>query len=488
MPTAEEAPVVALAAINLAPNSKMRQLLLKRLRQLLWVTIALAVCVAIGATGLGIWWLTCLNGLPDIGEPFDVAEFRSFRVADDQNAFAYLRQANAKLTPIRGEKGDHGTYPGGPKFSWSTASPMWRDWAEANREVYELFRRGAGQADASLRDGDSSREVDPGNGMNLAILEGSRRQESGDTAGAWDCYRSVMQMITHCRRRGSAVQRYTGKRMNRGLLYQLTDWAADPKTTIAQLRVALEEVLKNEPNRDWNIVAIKSGYLELMRAIERPMPIPARQALEGEWTLRLGDMTLSPAMIDHLEAARGSCCASPSAAGAVLRLLCASYLAHEEARERPSRGPAVWARFTYQTSTNPIRTAKISVPLYPTSPEAPKEARALSPEKLAGWLVSTLDARLELVSSHNQLWPWPPERMVDSRGDADRPAHRNLVIMLATELYRRERGSLPPSEEALVGTYLKSLPEEYSPDVNDGTAAARRVDGGHVNASENSLR
>ncbi len=123
MPTTDEATVVAPAPTNAVPTSKMRQLLLRRLRQLLRATIALAICLTIAAMGLGIRWLTCLNGLPDIGEPFDVAAFRSFRVPDDQNAFAYLRQANAKLTPIRGEKGDHGTYPGGPKFSWSSASP-----------------------------------------------------------------------------------------------------------------------------------------------------------------------------------------------------------------------------------------------------------------------------------------------------------------------------------------------------------------------------
>jgi hypothetical protein len=29
---------------------------------------------------------------------------------------------------------------------------------------------------------------------------------------------------------------------------------------------------------------------------------------------------------------------------------------------------------------------------------------------------------------------------------------------------------LPSSEEALVGTYLKSLPDDTSPDVDDGTA------------------
>ncbi len=447
----------------------MRQLLLKRLRQLLRATIALAICLVIAAAALTIWWLTSLNGLPDIGEPFDVAAFRSFRVPDDQNAFTYLRRVNEKLTPIRGEKGAYGTNHGARNFSWASASPMWREWAEANHEAFKLFQLGARQPDASQGDEDSASRADPGRGMTLASIEGSRRQESGDTAGAWECYRSVLQMITHCRRRGSMVQRYEGRRANRWLHYQLTDWAANPKTTIAQLHVALEEVLKNEPNPDWYIAAVKSGYLELMHAIERPMPVSAQQQLEGEWTLRLGDMTLSPAMIDYIETARRFLLREPERSRRVLRLLCASYPAHAEARERPPSAPAVWARFTYQTSTNPIRTGKITVPLYPASPEAPDEARALPPEKLAGWLVSTLHARLEVVSSHNQLWPWPPERMVDGRGDADRTAHRNLVIMLATELYRRERGGLPPSEEALVGTYLKSLPEGYSPDVNDGT-------------------
>jgi hypothetical protein len=39
--------------------------------------------------------------------------------------------------------------------------------------------------------------------------------------------------------------------------------------------------------------------------------------------------------------------------------------------------------------------------------------------------------------------------------------------MLATEIYRRERGSLPTSDEALVGTYLKSLPDDGSADRAD---------------------
>ena len=54
--------------------------------------------LAIAAPGLAIWWLNSLNGLPDIGDPFDVAAFRASSIPDDQNAFALLRRANQMVT------------------------------------------------------------------------------------------------------------------------------------------------------------------------------------------------------------------------------------------------------------------------------------------------------------------------------------------------------------------------------------------------------
>ena len=66
------------------------------------VIVVLAACLAVAAAALAIWWLNSLNGLPDIGDPFDVAAFRAFSVPDDQNAFTYLRRASEKLTPIVG--------------------------------------------------------------------------------------------------------------------------------------------------------------------------------------------------------------------------------------------------------------------------------------------------------------------------------------------------------------------------------------------------
>ena len=154
MLTRSESPV----AVSGKP-SKMVQLLRKRLRQLLRVIVVLAACVAVAATALAIWWLNSLNGLPDIGDPFDVAAFRAFRIPDDQNAFTFVRRANEKLTPIR-EWDGKGPYPDDPKFSWSIANPKLREWAGENREALELFLRGADQADASLPTGVPTTDVD----------------------------------------------------------------------------------------------------------------------------------------------------------------------------------------------------------------------------------------------------------------------------------------------------------------------------------------
>jgi hypothetical protein len=459
MPTRSESPV----AVNGKP-SKAVQLLRKRLRQLLRVVVVLAACVAVAAMAFAIWWLNSLNGLPDIGDPFDVAAFRAFRLPDEQNAFTYLRRASEKLTPIVGWDSGNGADPSELKFSWSIANPTLREWAGENRGAFELFQQGAERSDAANPAGDpkDDRFID-GRLIMLAFLEASRREEGGDTAGAWDCHRAVLRTITHLRRRGSTLQRQLARGASRPLQRRLTDWATGPRTTISQLRTALEVVIENEPKPEWDLFAVKYGYLELMGALERPIPLSSQQEIEGEWTFRLGDMSLSPDMVGPLEAARRFLLHEPERGRRVLRLLCANYLAHAETRGRQPRKPAVWAAFT----SNPITKGKILIPVYPVGPEAPAGARALPPEGVAGWLVASLDARLQLLRGYDE---WlPPVRARDRRTLADRRAYRDLVIMLAAEIYRRERGAPPPTEDALVGTYLQSLPDDGSAELADGT-------------------
>jgi hypothetical protein len=109
MPIQSERPAPATVT---GKSQKTLQLLRKRLRQLLRVMLVLAICLAVAATALVIWWLTSLNGLPDIGDPFDVAAFRAFTVPDDQNAFTYFRRASEKVTPVRGMVGGERGRPG----------------------------------------------------------------------------------------------------------------------------------------------------------------------------------------------------------------------------------------------------------------------------------------------------------------------------------------------------------------------------------------
>jgi hypothetical protein len=98
--------------------------------------------------------------------------------------------------------------------------------------------------------------------------------------------------------------------------------------------------------------------------------------------------------------------------------------------------------------------------LYHVSPDAPAGARALSPEEVASWLVTTIDAKL---ASRYEFLAWTTVRRREQRSD------RELLVLLAGEIYRRERGALPPSGDALVGTYLKSLPDDGSADLADET-------------------
>jgi hypothetical protein len=444
-----EGPALAMAEASHS-SPKLTQLLRKRLRQLLRVATVLAACLALSASAFAIWWLTSLNGLPDIGEPFDVEAFRAQRVPDQQDAFTFLRRAVKKTVPITARS--RGATPEDLTFSWSIADPKLREWAEANRAALELFQQGAERSDAACPDDDSADDLAAGNVIWVALLEGSRRQESGDTGGSWDCYRAVLRMLAHVWRRGGPHQRYRAKDESRWLGLRLATWASDPKTTIPELRASLDEVLKNEPTPEWDSFAVKSGYLAVVRALERPMPPFTQEEMEGEWTFRFGDMGLSPNMVRSIEAAQCFVLREPERSRRVLRLLCANYLAH--AQTRPLRKPAAWASLSVLTSTNPIRAGKISVPIYHVSPEAPAGARALAPKDIASWLVATHDARLRVLLSHVSAWPWPPDLL------AHRRTYRNLVIMLAAEIYRRERGALPTSEDALVGTYLKSLPDD----------------------------
>ena len=190
MPTPAECP----AAVS-GPSSKTLQLLRKRLRQLGRVLLVVTIGLAVAAGALAIWWLNSLNGLPDIGDPFDVAEFRAFRIPDEQNAFTLVRRATQKLTPV--------------PLALPLGDPRLHDWFEANRPLVDLFIQAAECADgiSGPEDVDDRRyypiESHTGTSQLISMtnIEGGRCADRGDMAGAWDCYRAILRMYVHLRRR-----------------------------------------------------------------------------------------------------------------------------------------------------------------------------------------------------------------------------------------------------------------------------------------------
>ncbi len=460
MTTPVEEPAVTTPAEG-QTSRKMVQLLRKRLRQLLKAVVGLAIFLVVAGPIFAIWWLNSLNGLPDVGDPFDVAEFRALRIPEDQNAFTFLRRAGAKLTPA--PEWPRKIDSMDPADVWSEADPKLRAWVQANREALALFLRGADLSDGITRTAGLgfSREsplMDLRQVVNLALLEGARRAEAGDTAGAWKCYRGVLRTVTHLRRRGDIYERWVANAIQNPLQKGLATWAADPKTTIPQVRHALDEVLEARPRPEWEAFSLKLSYLDLTRDMDAPTDY-VRRAIDERRTYRLGGLEIPNEFSAYLYPVHRFLKREPERSRRVLRLVFANWLAHLEVPELRGSRPAVRAAFSARGNT-------LSVLLYPTSPQASPAARAVPPEAVATWLVTTLDIN-----------PFAWTNMWTQTHHQELRSYRLLVVSLAEELYRRERGASPASDEALVGTYLKVLPEDGSAELDDGTAPTVRDTG-----------
>ena len=124
-------------------------------------------------------------------------------------------------------------------------------------------------------------------------------------------------------------------------------------------------------------------------------------------------------------------------------------------RERSVRlARLMTANWMAQVDKIPSKRSKLvrnDPPIYAADPSAPPASRALPPETLSKWLDSSLLAIRDYRSLNKYAYVIDRERGRQAR----------LVVHLAGELYRREHGEPPPSPEALVGPYLKALPEGF---------------------------
>jgi hypothetical protein len=415
----------------------------ERTKGRLWQRVVVAVALVFaGGSAFAMWWMTTLRGLPDIGDPFDVAAFTENPIPDDENAYTLYAQA-ARL--IGEEPQDN------MSFDWSTAGPVEKGWLEQKREALEIWRLGTERSKALYIPSRSMNLMtqltvvdDIRKFMRLAKLEAGRLEAAGDLEGAWRWDRAIFRSSRHVGHHATAIERFVGGQMHSVATRQLIHWANDPKITPALVRKALDAVIDDYATTARLSDTLKVEYLTFLKTYDDPNlvwkclndeNISFAGAGKPPWFVR------DPKVFSLARAFR----TEPERSRRVVRLVYANLLAVCDLP--PDRRPPVAA-----TLVGLIPTGKLPlVDLYTMDASAPAPARALTPAEIRDWFDSTLYARQLMGALKN----------IVQGIDRERVTQATLVIALANRLYEVERGKAPSTVEELVGPYLKALPEGY---------------------------
>ncbi len=224
--------------------------------------------VAATTSALAIWWLTCLNGLPDIGDPFDVDAIHGFTIPDDENALVFLRRAPGKAHPSA-------------RIATKRDCQRFDDRLVSGRS--EL--RSVGGGESPVAPNCFSREpIDP---MNLASLRpalaelpnadsrqrdvdrGSLAKWKADSGDMADCYRAVLAHDDpYSTSRGTelAVRREWGARRSAATTRDLGCRSEERRS---HSFAALDEAVMSRPQPEWDAFSLQLEYLELNRRLGR---------------------------------------------------------------------------------------------------------------------------------------------------------------------------------------------------------------------------
>jgi hypothetical protein len=432
---------VTLAGVIRTFTTPLRQV--ERARGNRRVALLGAYGLVVATVGLVVCRQGSLRGLPDIGDPFDVAGFvgrnefgyddsfeayaRALEVLDDRELIALSQDIQAAR-----------------KADWAVVSPALRSWLDRNREAMKHWQEGAERSSGTppwigaedFRDGID--QVDRLASFNfLALLEAARLEGEGDMAGAWTWYRALMRSGLHLQRRGGKFERLRGMDSVHFAREEAGEWATDPRVDAGLLRRAIADIQEVEAIAVPNSETYKADYVRLMRTLDEPWRLkrsvrrqdpmtryPGWQDAEAQWYRYLPG---------YLEA-RWWLLREPERSRRAARIAYANWLAHCDGL-RSFRPPE----------------ARRFPGLFVTDPRSMDMAFAY-PAELHGWIESSL------------LWEvgFQQPSVRDNWRERERGKLATLLVTLAGEAYRREHdGRDPPTLESLVGSYLDRLPEGY---------------------------
>ncbi|MFO0953768.1 MAG: hypothetical protein U0835_21955 [Isosphaeraceae bacterium] len=436
------------------------------------VVLLLVECLTAAACGLMLWRTLCLWGIPDVPPPVPVATTPSAYPTLDQlpngNVYALFAQTLSEYArkPTKAAVA-------GVTLNFRTVRPADADtrrWLAENREVLDAFYQESGQADARS-------EVKPTPAARsqvgfdrlfsvlrvvgwLAVQQAAVAEADGDLDAAWRSYRAVLRAARHVGGRGGMGGHQIAVTLRGFVTPRLLRWARLPSNTAERLRGAMKDVQDLDLIPADDAQGVAQGYEICARQVESPggpfghsggdgyywvygLPIPGEF---GRWTTRT-DRFLRR---------------EPERSRRILRLAFANWLAWSRLApgERPTPSAAVVATFGGATQ-------RVEFYDFPESLSVAPEARVLTASELARAYSSAREAAL--LSG----WIWT---QVVGEARRERRDQAALVISLAEALYQIEKGSPPPSLDALVGPYLKALPDDGSAHVDDESVPVTRVE------------
>jgi hypothetical protein len=419
--------------------------------------VAAAVVVAVATVfGIFVWKLRSPGELPDLGDPFDVTEARRpVVISDRDNAYAAYAEARIRLVDVPDGFWETAWGANEDGLQWSKAKPGVRELLEECRSALEIWREGSERSDALYHQpGEYSvqtiltlmQEVFVHSA--LAALEGSRLEEQGKMAEAWPWYRAMLRSSRMVARHAGLVERRYGAKMHELAAKRILRWAADSRVDAGMLRRALEDSLAADRLTAPVSDALKLEYLLVLRELNeldffsREIPLPGGQG-------GLFEQVVPGAARREIQHFRFRASNDTERSRRVVRFLFTNWLAQVD---KPAALRATGTKIG-------------DIYLYEFDRSVPREARDVSPATIDRAIGETLLARWLFRS--NEHGPHINELAYGAwEGDGffarERKRRSVLLVKLAAELYRRERGELPANAGSLLEGYLKELPEGIS--------------------------
>ena len=415
------------------------------LRPMRWprsVWISLIVFAFVSMPFCSRWWF--LSHVPNVAEPEDLQRLLARKVSDKDNAFTHYRAADMMRSKALIDWRGRDSTPLPPGYS-ELYSTVLRDGLSRLGEADESFLAAQRPSlDEWLRGTEISEfqpfTADQMSAMTLLPVHGTARQfiatarvealrciESGDMDDAWRWLRACVRFTGHLNQYSGLVQRNIGAAAHYRTSVGIVRWAEHPAVTVDQLQQALRDI-----RAEYALNPPFSESLKVEFLLSRQM------FLSREWAdSKKGMFYGRPAWEERLTAARGPAfwvVAEPELSLRVERQRLVNLL---NEIDKP-----LWLR-TSQSTKQEF--------LFDLDPNVPRKPGQLDPRLIEqGQKTSVLK---------NILGPrWIGVKPVDKEVWLERSRQAALETLLALQAYRRDHGTYPESLEALIPTYLESLP------------------------------